>query len=165
MFRPSVIRFSKNGLLVAAGVCATFPVSQAVAQQEGVWPKNQDAFPGQIVYSRDVPYGSATRRVSQGEASTVTLDQSPLIDRTLALGLEPLTDSEQSLITAPLRQATGIAMDALTTAIPTIGERSASSGIVPGETAGSATTSAIDRGLSVLPGVLSILAPRTDGGK
>jgi hypothetical protein len=88
------------------------PLDLALAQ-EGEYPSNAVTHPGEIVYSRDVPYGTATRRFDQGEARTVSPDQSALIMDSLLNGLEPLNDSEQESVSAPLTRALDSTQSAL----------------------------------------------------
>lgn len=99
-----------------------------VSAQDGEWPSNAEAYPGQIVYARDVPFGSATRRFDQAEASTVSPDQSALISQSLLIGLEPLSDAEQALVAAPLSQAHDTTRSALQTGLSALSQSHSSEG-------------------------------------
>lgn len=111
----------------AAVTIGILPLCPASAQEEE-YPSNAEMHPGQIVYSRVVPYGTATRRFAQGEARTVSPDQSVLITNSLLVGLEPLSDAEQAGVTAPLNQGLGTTGSALQVGLSALGSSQASNG-------------------------------------
>lgn len=111
----------------SAAAVGVVPMYQ-VSAQEDEYPSNAVTFPGQIVYSRDVPYGTATRRFDQDEARTVRPDQSVLIANSLLIGLEPLSDTEQASISAPLSQGLGAMQSALQTGLSALSQTHSSDG-------------------------------------
>lgn len=155
---------------MAAACCAIaaaslIPVAPASAQEDP-FPSNADTHPGQIVYSRDVPYGSATRRFDQGEASTVNSDHSVLIADSLLIGLEPLTDAEQASVSAPLssgfdasRSALQTGLSALTTA------QSAEGDFTRAEGGASGVGGIVSNSLSSLPAALGVIGRVLGGGE
>ncbi|RJY09813.1 hypothetical protein [Aurantiacibacter aquimixticola] len=152
------------GKLCVSAVCGlaaiylVTPACPALAQEEGVWPTNQEAHPGQIVYSRDVPRGTATRRIAQGEAHTVAPDQSATIEAALALGLQPLTDVEQAGVTASLSRSLATAETAIATGLSVISGPTANADFTRSESGGTSAGGIVAGALSVLPGALSVLS-------
>ena len=144
------------GLLLAAS---------PVAAQEDVWPSNAEAHPGEIVYSRDVPYGTATHRIAQGEARTVVPDQSRLIQNSLLTGLEPLSDAEQAAVSAPFARSFEVAQRALDTGLGVIDRTVGSGEFTRSENGASATGSIVSQGLSVLPSALGVIGKVAGSGQ
>lgn len=129
-----------------------------VSAQEDEYPSNADTFPGQIVYSRDVPYGTATRRFAQGEASTVSPDQSVLIANSLLIGLEPLSDAEQASISAPLNQGLGAMQSALQTGLSALSQPHSSEGdFTRAESGATNVGGVIGNSLGALNGSLGVI--------
>lgn len=148
--------------MAAAGI---IPAQHALAQ-DAEWPSNAETYPGQIVYSRDVPYGTATRRFEQGEASTVSPDQSVLITNSLLTGLEPLSDAEQSLVSAPLSQALGSTQSALQTGLSALSSTHASEGDFARAESGPGNVGGlINNSLSALPATLGIIGKALGDGQ
>lgn len=130
-----------------------------VSAQDAEYPSNADTHPGQIVYARDVHYGTATRRFDQGEASTVSLDHSALISQSLLVGLEPLSDAEQALVSAPLSQAINTTGSALQTGLSALSPSHASEGdFTRAESGASAVGGLIGNSLSSLPATLGVIS-------
>ncbi len=149
-------------LLVTAGIV---PLDFASAQEDPR-PSNADTYPGQIVYSRDVPYGSATRRFTQGEARTVSPDQSVLITHSLLVGLEPLSDAEQASVSAPLNRALDTTNAALQTGLAALSSARSSEGdFTRSENGASGVGGIIGAGLSALPGALGVIGKVLGDGK
>lgn len=140
-------------------------VPSPLLAQEDVWPSNAEAHPGEIVYSRDVPYGTATRRFSQGEARTVSPDQSRLIQHSLLVGLEPLSDAEQAAVSAPLARSIATMESALDLGLAALAKVSGNSDFTRSESAGSSAGGLVSQGLSVLPSALSAIGAVTGGDK
>lgn len=156
-------------LLYPGGVCrgmaiacctvasAIMPLELAHAQQDP-WPSNADTHPGQIVYSRDVPYGSATRRFERGEAATVHPDQSVLIANSLLIGLQPLSDAEQASVSAPLSSVLGTSQSALQTGLSALTTAQSSEGdFTRAEGGATGVGGIIGNSLSALPAALSVI--------
>lgn len=150
--------------LVSAGMCGLIVAFPAAAQEE-VWPSNAEAHPGEIVYSRDVPYGIATRRFAQGEARTVAPDQTELIIDSLLVGLKPLSDAEQASVAAPIGRSLGAAQNAIDTGLSALSRTSSNGDFSRSESGASATGSVVSRALSVLPSALGAIGKATGGGK
>lgn len=142
------------GFLVAAVI---IPFHSASAQEDPR-PPNADTYPGQIVYSRDVPYGSATRRFAQGEARTVSPDQSVLIDDSLLVGLEPLSDAEQASVSAPLNRALDTTHSALQTGLSALSSAQSSEGdFTRSENGATGVAGIIGNSLGALPSALGVI--------
>lgn len=144
---------------------ATLATAFPAAAQEEVWPSNAEAHPGEIVYSRDVPYGTATRRFAQGEARTVAPDQSKLIIDSLLIGLEPLSDAEQASVSAPLGGSLAVAQKAIDVGLSTLSRTSGSGDFTRSESGASATGSIVGQALSVLPSALGAIGKVTGSGQ
>lgn len=152
--------------IVPVGLTAClFLVPSALQAQEAEYPSNAETFPGQIVYSRDVPFGMATRRFSQGEASTVAPDQSLLITTSLNLGLEPLSDAEQSMVSAPMTQSLNIGIDAINVGLSALSSAKGNTDFTRSENGGSLTGNAVGQALSVLPSALSVIGKSLGNGQ
>lgn len=148
---------------IAIACCAAATIGgiplYSVSAQEDDYPSNADTHPGQIVYARDVPYGTATRRFDQGDASTVTLDHSALISQSLLVGLEPLSDAEQALVSAPLSQAIDTTRTALQTGLSALSSSQASEGdFTRAESGASSVGGLIGNSLSALPATLGVIS-------
>lgn len=158
-------QFMKSAILAslpASGAFAMLIFALPAQAQDGERPSNADQHPGKIVFSRDVPYGTATRRFSQGEASTVAPDQTELIISTLVTGLQPLTDAEQAGVTAPLNRGLALARQATELGVSHLTNTGGSTDFTRSENGASSTGNIISRGLSVLPSALGVIA-RTSG--
>lgn len=139
-------------------------LSAPLLAQELPWPSNADTHPGDIVYSRDVPEGSATRRFERGEASIISPGQSQLINNSLLLGLQPISDADAATFSAPLVRSSGMIEGAIATGLAPIMDanrdrdfnRLESGGIQAGEFAKGA--------LGVLPSALSVIGRAVGGG-
>ena len=151
--------------LFAVGAGFFVSVATPAAAQDGEYPSNQEQYPGQLVYSRDVPRGIATRRVAQGEANTVALDQSQLIKDSLLLGLEPISDADQAGVSAPLTRGLEVANQALSIGLSHVTGAERSNDFTRSESGASSTGSIISRGLSVLPSALSVISRTAGGGQ
>ena len=152
--------------IVPFGAVAFALLAPSVLQaQEAEYPSNTETFPGKIVYSRDVPYGLATRRFSQGEASTVAPDQSLLIINSLNLGLEPLSDAEQSMVSAPISQSLNIGIEAINVGLSAISSPKGNTDFTRSESGGSLTGNAVGQALSVLPSALSAIGKALGNGQ
>lgn len=141
-----------------AGALAVIVPLGPVSAQESPWPSNADTHPGQIVYSRDVPYGSATRRFERGEAAVVQTDQSTLIADSLLIGLEPLSDADQASVSAPLSMVLGTSQSALETGLSVLTPAQSSEGdFTRAESGATGVGGIISNGLSVLPEALGVI--------
>lgn len=165
-------------LLISGGVCRAMaavccPLAAALlvpletaSAQEDPFPSNADTHPGQIVYSRDVPYGSATRRFDQGEAATVDTDHSVLISNSLLIGLEPLTDAEQASISAPLRNAFDTSRSALQSGLSALDTVQLSEGdFTRAESGATGVGGIVNNSLSALPAALGTIGRVLGGGE
>lgn len=152
--------YASSALLLAL---LTQPAS-ALAQ-EAVWPSNAEEHPGEIVYSRTVPYGTATRRFAQGEAQTVVPDQSRLIEDSMMLGLEPLSDAEQAAVAAPLNNALKATNRGMDAGLSVLLSSRGSGDFTRSESGGSATGAIVSNGLSVLPSALAAIGKSTGSGQ
>ena len=150
--------------LSAAGFGMMVSVIPAAAQEE-VWPTNAEAHPGEIVYSRDVPYGTATRRFSQGEAMTVAPDQSKLIIDSIVVGLEPLSDAEQASVSAPLGRSLDGVETTLDIGLSAVARTNGSGDFTRSESGASATGNIVSQGLSVLPSALGVIGKTAGNGQ
>lgn len=150
--------------LSAAGLAAMVQVAPVAAQEE-VWPSNAEAHPGEIVYSRDVPYGTATRRFAQGEARTVVPDQSKLIIDSIVVGLEPLSDAEQASVSAPLGRSLEGVRTTIDIGLSAIARTSGSGDFTRSESGASATGNIVSQSLSVLPSALGVISKTTGSGQ
>lgn len=138
-------------------ICGAIPFNQAQAQ-DAEYPSNAVAYPGQIVYSRDVPYGIATRRFDQGEAHTVSPDQSVLIANSLLIGLEPLSDAEQALVSAPLSRGLDATQSALLAGLSALSSAAMSEGDFNSAGGGAdGIGGIISNSLSALPSALGMI--------
>lgn len=163
--KPSGKRRASAVVTCSVAMAAMIPLEH-VSAQEDPWPSNADTHPGQIVYSRDVPYGSATRRFDQGDAATVRTDPTELIDRSLLVGLEPLSDAEQASISAPLSRAIGTSQTALETGLSALSSaRSAKGDFTLAESGGTGVGRTITNSLGVLPGALGVIGRVLGGGE
>ena len=72
----------------------------ALAQDAPVNSDPQTAAPGHIIYSRDVPYGSAIGPRTPGHAHTVNAGPTTLILDSIGTGLQPIGDDENASIVA-----------------------------------------------------------------
>ena len=156
--------------LYSGGICRTMalafctmgsvsfiPLASADAQ-EAPWPSNAETHPGQIVYARDVPYGSAPRRFDQGDASTVNTDPSKLIADSLLIGLEPLTDAEHASVSAPLSSALDTGRSALQTGMSALTLAQSSEGdFTRAESGATSVGGIIGNSLSALPAALGVI--------
>lgn len=132
--------------------------TESVSGQEAPFPSTAETHPGQIVYSRDVPYGSATRRFDQGEAATVNADHSVLIAESLLIGLEPLTDAEQASVSAPLNNAFETSQSALQTGLSALdGTRSFDRDFNRAEGGATGVGGIVSNSLSTLPAALGVI--------
>ncbi len=154
--------FAARAKILAAGASLLAITAVPVAAQEGEFPSNKDQHPGEIVYSRDVPYGTATRRISQGQASTVAPDQSKLILETMLIGLEPMSDADQAGVTAPLSRTLNVANQAVSIGLTPVTGPQSSGDFTRSESGASSTGGIVRSGLSVLPSALSVIS-RTAG--
>lgn len=154
--------------------CASFLTASAsllaisavpAAAQEAEYPSNQEQHPGEIVYSREVPYGSATRRISQGKASTVAPDQSRLILDTVLLGLEPMSDADQASVSAPLSRSLEQVNSTIETGLSPITGSARSADFTRSEGGASRTGSIVSSSLKVLPSALSIISRTAGSGQ
>lgn len=150
--------------LVGFATGAALISSPSVAQEE-VWPSNAQAHPGEVVYSRDVPYGTATRRFAQGEANTVAPDQSKLIQDSILIGLQPLSNAEQAAVSAPLARSIETGQSAIETGLSTIAGTAGRGDFTRSESGASSTGSIISQGLSVLPSALAVIGNNTGSGQ
>jgi hypothetical protein len=149
----------------SAAAIGIIPIHHINAQ-EGEWPSNADTYPGQIVYSRDVPYGTATRRFDQGEASTVSPDQSVLITDSLLVGLEPLSDAEQALVSAPLGRALDTTRSALQFGLSALSSPHSSQGdFIRAESGSTTVGGVIGNSLSLLPSSLGVIGEALGDGE
>lgn len=148
-----------------AGGAGLSVFSAPVHAQEEVWPSNAEAHPGEIVYSRDVPYGTATRRFAQGEARTVAPDQSRLIHESLLIGLEPLSDAEQAAVSAPLARSIDTVRGAIEIGLGAIAKSVGNADFTRSESAASSTGSIVGQSLSILPSALGVIGDVTGGGQ
>lgn len=147
---------------VAVGIV---PIHSAGAQTAD-WPSNADTHPGQIVYSRDVPYGNATRRFDQGEANTVSTDPSALVSHSLLIGLAPLSDAEQASVSAPLNRALDTTGSALQTGLSALSSaQSTDRDFTRAEGGASSVGGIISNSLSVLPSALGVIGKVLGDGK
>lgn len=141
----------------AAAAIGLGPVHHLSAQ-EAEYPSNADTHPGQLVFAREVPYGTATRRFDQGEASTVSLDHSALISHSLLVGLEPLSDAEQASVSAPLSQALDTTQSALQTGLSALSSSQSSDGdFTRAESGGTGVGGLIGSSLSALSSSLGVI--------
>lgn len=153
-----------NGICRAMAIaCSTaaaiglVPVD-SLSAQEAEFPSNADAHPGQIVFARDLPYGTATRRFDQGEANTVLLDHSSLISQSLLDGLEPLSDAEQALVSAPLSQALVTAQSALQTGLSALSSTQSTNGdFTRAEGGATGVGGIVSSSLASLPAALGVI--------
>jgi hypothetical protein len=153
-------------LACCAGVTAMVIPIDHVSAQEDPWPSNADTNPGQIVYSRDVPYGSATRRFDQGEAATVNTDHSVLIADSLLVGLEPLTDAEQASVSAPLNSAFDTSRSALQIGLSALNAAQSSEvDFTRAENGATGVGGIISNSLGVLPAALGAVGRVLGGGE
>ncbi len=157
--KRSILRASK--LVLIGGVLSSLP---AMAQ-EAVWPSNAEAHPGEIVYARDVPYGTATRRFAQGEARTVVPDQSQLIENSILVGLQPMTNAEHATVSAPMSRSIATARGAIDIGLSAITGPGRGSDFTRSENGASSTGSIVSQGLSVLPSALGVIGETTGGGQ
>lgn len=151
-------------IVVAAslGVLYSVPLYGQTAE----WPSNQDEHPGQIVYSRDVPYGTATRRFVRGEASTAQTDQSRILIDTLTMGLNPITDAESASITAPLNRGLAGAEEAISLGLaPLNGPAQGSNDFTRSESGASSTGNIISSSMGALTSALSNISRNTGSGQ
>lgn len=146
---------------VACGLALALPMP--VSAQERPWPSNVDTHPGEIVYSRDVPYGTATRRFVRGEASTISPDKSKLIIDTLMQGLQPMTDAEAAAVSAPLMRSSGQLETAINTGLAPLMGANGNSDFTRSESGGSQTGGIVNQALGALPSALSVIG-KTIGG-
>lgn len=152
-------------LALATAGCGILLASPAPAMaQEVPWPSNADTHPGEIVYSRDVPYGSATRRFERGDAATIAPDQSPLINSTLMLGLQPMTDAEAAAVSAPLMQGSAALQGALDTGLAPLMGTTGNSDFTRSESGPSQAGGIVGEALGVLPSALSVIGETLGGG-
>lgn len=144
---------------------AVIPLAPASAQEDP-WPSNADTHPGQIVYSRDVPYGNATRRFDQGDAATVDTDHSALIATSLLYGLEPLSDAEQASVSAPLGSAFETSRSALQTGLSALNTAQFSEAdFTRAESGATGVGGIISNSLSALPATLGVIGRVLGGGQ
>jgi len=142
----------------AVSTIGTIPFNPISAQEEE-YSSNAETHPGQIVYSREVPYGTATRRFAQGEARTVSPDQSLLITNSLLVGLEPLSDAEQAGVTAPLNQALGTTGSALQVGLSALESSQASNGdFTRAENGSNSVGGVISNSMSTLNSSLGVIS-------
>lgn len=142
--------------------------STSLSAQEQDWPSNADAHPGEIVYSRAVPYGTATRRFSQGEAHTVAPDQSRLIQDSILQGLTPMTNIEQAAVSAPLLRSIQTGQDAIETGTSTLAGALGSGDFTRSESGPSATGNignTVSQGLGGLSTAIAVIGNTTGSGK
>ncbi len=151
----SILRTYRPALL--ASVASVFALSVPLQAQEEVWPSNSEAHPGEIVYSRDVPFGTATRRFAQGEARTVAPDQSVLIENSLLIGLEPITDAEHAAVSAPLQRSLLVSQEAMEGGLSVVTQSVSNTDFTRSESAVSSTGAVISNALGVLPSALSVI--------
>ena len=143
--------------------CVVLGLASSASSQEADWPSNAEAHPGEIVYSREVPYGTATRRFVQGEAKTVTPDQSELIENSLLVGLEPLSDGEQAAVSAPILQSIEIGTDAVDAGLSPLAKVESNAGFVGAEGASNSIGNVVSQSLSVIPSALSAIGHAVRG--
>lgn len=160
--RRHLMRSALFASFIAFSAFVMFIFALPAGAQESEWPSNADKHPGEVVYSRDVPYGSATRRFSQGEASTVVPDQSRLIINTIAMGLQPITDAEQAGVSAPLTRGLNLVQQGIELGLSPLTGTGRSTDFTRSESGASSTGNIISRSLSVLPSALGVIA-RTSG--
>ncbi|WFL75947.1 hypothetical protein P7228_07970 [Altererythrobacter arenosus] len=159
-------RILRAGRAVLIGsVAGAALASQPAFAQEEVWPSNAEAHPGEIVYSRDVPYGTATRRFAQGEARTVNPDQTILIENSLLVGLQPLSDAEQAAVSAPLVRSLEVGRNAIDVGLSVVTATGSGGDFTRSESGASSTGSIISQGLSVLPSALAVIGNTTGSGQ
>lgn len=161
---PRTIVRAYSLAISAASLAIMAPLAPAAAQ-EAVWPSNAEANPGEIVYSRDVPYGTATKRFAQGEARTVSPDQSKLIIDSLLVGLEPLSDAEQAGVSAPLGRSLDRVQTTIDVGLSALSSTSVSGDFTRSESGSSAIGGVVSQGLSVLPSALGVISKTTGNGQ
>jgi len=153
-----------------SGICRTVVIAcftaasiglvpvHSLSAQEAEFPSNVDAHPGQIVFARDVPYGTATRRFDQGEANTVLVDHSALIAQSLLNGLKPLSDAEQALVTAPLNHALASTQSALQTGLSALSSpQSTNADFTRAESGATGVGGIVSNSLASLPASLGVI--------
>ena len=150
--------------LNAVGATMLVTAMPAAAQEE-VWPSNAEAHPGEIVYSRDVPNGTATRRFSQGQARTVAPDQSKLIIESILVGLEPLSDAEQASVSAPLGRLQDGVQSTIDIGLSALSRAKLIGDFTRSENGASAAGGIVGQGLSVLPTALAVIGKTAGGGQ
>ncbi len=158
--------FSRKVSLACASAAALASVALApsLAAQEIPWPSNATTHPGDIVYSRDVPYGSATRRFERGDASTISPDQSTMINSTLMLGLKPMTDAETATVSAPLMRSSEMVVGAIDAGLAPLMGANGNSDFTRSESGGSQTGGIVNQALGALPSALSVIGKTIGGG-
>jgi len=87
--------------VLVLGIADPQPVNAQEQETEGAGGSPQGTA-GVFTFSRDVPYGAATARNFDGQANTVQIDQSELIESSLLNGMKPLSAGEAAAISAPL---------------------------------------------------------------
>ena len=88
--------------LVAGGVSAVLSTSAALAQPIPEPPA------GSIIYIRDVPDRQAQLPGQPGKPDYIDAGPDEMIVGTTGLGLKPLTDEQQSSVSAPLQRLPGL---------------------------------------------------------
>lgn len=148
----------------------------ALAQDAQSNPDPHAAAPGHIIYSRDVPYGSAIGPRTPGHAHTVNAGPTNLILDSIGTGLRPIGDDENASIVAGTNLFVGQTggritqgMSALSSMTGAGGSASNVSDVSTSATGGaiSRATGAIGGAMGNLRGVLgdSLSAPRSGGGQ
>ena len=150
--------------ILALGIADPLPVNaqDRNATDAGGSPQKSA---GVIIYSRDVPYGTATARGFDGQANTVQVDQSDLIERSLANGLTPLSASEAAAVAAPLKSVGNVIENSLATVglgQDADGMKIGPSGATPVDLGGQ-IAGTVQNGMASLGSALSSLRGAMDG--
>ena len=143
------------GLLIAVAAGTALP-APVFAQQSAT--NAPDANEGQVIYSRNVPYGTAIGPRTPGQANTVVTGPTSLILHSVATGLEPITDDENAGIAAATSsQASLIGSHVMNgmSALSNVGSSGAASTITAGQ--GSATSGAISQATGALSAAINSL--------
>ena len=92
-------QLSRSGRLIAIAACIAVPTTTFAQEAPPESPEaGSGAASGQIIYSRDVSYGSAIGPRAPGREHSVTAGPTDLIIASLASGLMPISDDENANI-------------------------------------------------------------------
>lgn len=156
------VSFLATLIAVAASAAVQAPALAQDAASNAARPAE-----GQVIYSRDVPYGSAIGPRTPGREHTVVTGPTNLILHSLATGLEPISDDENAGISANTNSQMGLIGTNVALgmgALSSMGSSSSSASEI-GTSQISATGGAIGQATNALQNALGSLRGVLGGGE